>query len=579
LSLRLAENLYECLATPTSERMLEAVRQKDWMTLVSTSINPSSYSDPELFRRDYLAVELMSKFPDFDLGIDRKEVALAKFVESEDRCAETNWLFGSTTRLLKRDPMAMSVIHTASRKIEALLGPFNWDEVSTGFDHGPGATTRLRKRCSDAYYKFSGIPECTLGALPAAASLLRFYPLWWREMQPQNVDSEESILKIVPGNKVVTVPKNAKTDRVIAIEPDLNIFVQKGIGAVIRRRLRGVGVDLNDQSLNQALALIGSKENSLATIDLSSASDTLSREVVRTLLPRDWCDAIEQLRSTHGFLPDGDSICYQKVSSMGNGFTFELESLIFWAICSSVRSLLGIRDRRLAVYGDDIIVPNGAMAEVTIRILSLFGFSVNPKKTFVDGPFRESCGKHFFKGQDVTPFYVRNDIKGDADLFKFGNAVRRWSMAGSSLGAVSTLRPVYELAKACVKKPYFIPDGFGDGGFISSFDEAAPFVKTKMPWGPGGGIAYKFPYLGESTVTELPSDPALLLKSLWGLERARKRVGPDRNILDPQMLWTKYPFAFAGSRDVSSLAIPKYRKSKRRYGTVVRWPSVGPWLD
>lgn len=138
------------------------------------------------------------------------------------------------------------------------------------------------------------------------------------------------------GNKVTTVPKNSKTDRVIAIEPLMNMYVQKGIGGAIRHSLRSVGINLNDQTSNQRLAREGSLQGKLATVDLSSASDSVSLLLVEELLPPDWVAAIKLCRSPCGVLPDGSVINYQKVSSMGNGFTFELESLIFWAACSSV---------------------------------------------------------------------------------------------------------------------------------------------------------------------------------------------------------------------------------------------------
>jgi hypothetical protein len=56
-----------------------------------------------------------------------------------------------------------------------------------------------------------------------------------------------SSLELRNSSKVRVVPKNAKTDRTICIEPDLNIFVQLGIGAVIRERLKAYGLDLNTQ--------------------------------------------------------------------------------------------------------------------------------------------------------------------------------------------------------------------------------------------------------------------------------------------------------------------------------------------
>jgi hypothetical protein len=39
--------------------------------------------------------------------------------------------------------------------------------------------------------------------------------------------------------------------------------------------------------------------------------------------------------------------------------------------------------------------------------LEAFGLKVNSRKTFFQGPFRESCGKDFINGVLVTPVYLR----------------------------------------------------------------------------------------------------------------------------------------------------------------------------
>jgi hypothetical protein len=62
--------------------------------------------------------------------------------------------------------------------------------------------------------------------------------------------------------------------------------------------------------------------------------------------------------------------------------------------------------RRVRVYGDDIIVPVG-FAEPVVRSLQSFGFAVNRTKSFWTGRFRESCGKEYYSGQDVSPIKFR----------------------------------------------------------------------------------------------------------------------------------------------------------------------------
>jgi hypothetical protein len=142
----------------------------------------------------------------------------------------------------------------------------------------------------------------------------------------------------------------------------MNIYVQKGIGGVIRNRLRSIGINLDDQTKNQRLAKIGSFSGRLATIDLSMASDCISRLIVEKLIRSDWLLALGQCRSPIGVLPSGRKIFYQKYSSMGNGYTFELETLIFLSLAYAWARLHGEDVDRISVYGDDIIVPS-TMAE------------------------------------------------------------------------------------------------------------------------------------------------------------------------------------------------------------------------
>jgi hypothetical protein len=293
-------------------------------------------------------------------------------------------------------------------------------------------------------------------------------PLWIQSVR--SIAGETGpYVKTVPGNKVICVPKNYKTDRTIAKEPCMNIFVQKGIGRLIRNRLKSVGIDLDDQSANQIGALIGSRDGSLATVDLSMASDTIADAVVQFLLPNDWLLALEQCRSPVGVLPDGKVLTYQKFSSMGNGYTFELETLIFWAIaqevcCRYVNEL----DTSVLVYGDDIVIRSDRCQALLSRLIEA-GFTPNPDKTFSEGPYRESCGKHYFLGQEITPFYIRKPVLTLDRLFLVHNNLKRWSWR-TETDTSEVQQTLRSLAPAHWRTPR-LPDGYGDGAFIGAIDE------------------------------------------------------------------------------------------------------------
>jgi hypothetical protein len=224
------------------------------------------------------------------------------------------------------------------------------------------------------------------------------------------------------------------------------------------------------------------------------ASDTVSDGVVRLLLPRDWYETLEEVRSRCGVLPSdfwsnkpewasrltGSSLLYQKFSSMGNGFTFELETLIFWSLAQAcAEEHLGVDTHRVSCYGDDIICPVESVG-LLFDALSYLGFKPNGSKTFSDGPFRESCGKHYFREHDVSPFYVRRPLLSLRETLLFANNLRRWLWRVEALLpnlALRALERAYERIRDSLpevwRKPR-IPDGFGDGALIGYFDECTP---------------------------------------------------------------------------------------------------------
>jgi len=195
---------------------------------------------------------------------------------------------------------------------------------------------------------------------------------------------------------------------VIAIEPGINLWFQKALGSMIRRRLARFGIDLNDQSRNQSLAYLSSIDGSLATVDFSSASDSISLEVVRELLPPRWFQILDIVRSKVGRKSDGTIVRWNKFSSMGNGFTFELESLIFFAAASAVQEYLHL-DGEISVFGDDVILDVRGYP-MFAEYSAFLGFRVNLQKSFSSGGFRESCGSHYFSGVDCKPVFLKERL-------------------------------------------------------------------------------------------------------------------------------------------------------------------------
>jgi len=379
-----------------------------------------SYSDP--FFRDYQATVLLRKSTFLETGIDTKARALSKLQEAESHCKQSNERFRTSD--LGLNQALNPLIYRVKRKISSVLGPFDLDEFFSGAGWGPGATFSLpRKRATPVDKMLEHRITVTSDCYQIARSLIG-RDIHWAQARGIPADGPCSLLasefQIVKGNRVVTVPKDARSDRPIAIEPTANLFFQKGIGKMIRNRLRRVGVDLNDQSKNAELSRVGSIDGSVSTIDLSSASDTVCRELVRRVLPDDWAVWCERLRSKYSTIDGTTFVMNEKFSSMGNGFTFELESLIFWALAS-------LFDPKASVYGDDIVVSTDVYPDVICALIE-FGFLVNYEKSFSTGRFRESCGSHYFGGFNVKPIYIKDHpCNSVVDYIGFANSLLLFS--------------------------------------------------------------------------------------------------------------------------------------------------------
>lgn len=382
---------------------------------------PRFLDGQEGFACTYLSTEYLSKYCAEDLvpRDERRNAAISKWLETERRNAETNRRLRGLDRGYNILPRVAfyPFLKFAQRLISDVLGPLTNELVIGSFSGG--ASTSRRRTASSPAQKFTGQADVTSEAMPYVdvihheAPLLRQYNIFYS-------------LHEVESAVLFTVPKKTEIDRCACKEPDINMFLQKGVGRHIRRRLRRFNINLNDQSINRRLAHLGSVDGSLATLDLSAASDSMTISCVEALLPTDWFLYLNDIRSQQVTV-DGTLVRTEMFSSMGNGFTFELESLIFWALMRTTSYFEGSQGV-ISVYGDDIIIPSGMYNEAT-WVLDVFGFTPNPEKSFHEGPFRESCGGHYHCGEDVTPFYLKRKPARLTDVIRVANQLRRWAMA------------------------------------------------------------------------------------------------------------------------------------------------------
>jgi hypothetical protein len=297
---------------------------------------------------------------------------------------------------------------------------------------GPGAG--IGARGGDFYTKMFASPlSCTsLGLYKTYKNYIRNYPEW---SNAENIRTENyGSAYVVEENRLSFVPKDDKISRTICTEPSLNMFFQLGAGHIIERRLLSrYGISMSTQPFkNRELARRGSLQEGYVTCDLSSASDSLSLKMLKEVLPKHVFDMLSLLRSPVTNFR-GARHRLHMISTMGNGFTFPLQTMLFASIVVASFKARGLKPSyprgndwgNFGVFGDDIICPDQIWSDVS-RLLRLLGFTINHGKTFAEGPFRESCGSDFFSGIDIRGVYVKA-LDSQQDLFSVINQLNLFS--------------------------------------------------------------------------------------------------------------------------------------------------------
>lgn len=214
------------------------------------------------------------------------------------------------------------------------------------------------------------------------------------------------------------VPKTAKAPRLIAAEPTAHQYCQQLVWTFLRERteslFKGSFIRFRDQSLSGEMVFKASRDRSLATVDLSSASDRLTCWTVERVFRRNpsLLHALHAVRTRYvkdtisdvpGFLK------LKKFASQGSATTFPVQSIVFLtlALGASIKghiswSSIWKLSNQVRVYGDDIIIPAHGYAPL-LAIMESLQLKVNTSKSYVTGFFRESCGSEAFLGVDVCP--------------------------------------------------------------------------------------------------------------------------------------------------------------------------------
>lgn len=234
-------------------------------------------------------------------------------------------------------------------------------------------------------------------------------------------------------SKLVCVPKTAMKMRTIGAEPEYFQWMQHGVlDAVLthleqrkRKGLNSPNINSDDQERSRRACLEGSISGSIATFDLSAASDSVTLRLVTEMfsLVPEYLEPCLRYRARRVFIPywdyehdrasdhDGLYVTIEKYAGMGSGLTFINMELILGAIIEAIIRRIPSRSARrrlrrmVQIVGDDLIVPMEIAAAVRQRLEELH-FTVNTKKTFDEQNqwiFREACGMEAWNGIPVIP--------------------------------------------------------------------------------------------------------------------------------------------------------------------------------
>jgi hypothetical protein len=243
------------------------------------------------------------------------ERALSLFLETNERCR----VFNADSRLCNEaqeealgeaKAFLYDFFYPAPRKSREWVVPYTnpvdtWtyrdfilrpSQFSRYMACGPGAS--VGSLSTDFYTKVgtSNLTATSQYLYDLYIQTIAYHPTW---SGCEAYRSKVRGFRLVSGSKLSYVPKTSEICRTICSEPIVNMLFQKSIQGLLEERLREMlGIDLATQPFeNSRLARQGSLSGRFGTIDLRSASDSLSIDLMRFLLPEEVFRLLMKLRS------------------------------------------------------------------------------------------------------------------------------------------------------------------------------------------------------------------------------------------------------------------------------------------
>lgn len=273
------------------------------------------------------------------------------------------------------------------------------------------------------------------------------------------------------------VPKSYKSARLIAKEHPTRQWYMQAVRAELENTIARNGyskyLDFHDQETNRFQAYASSCDGTMATVDLSSASDSISVSLVRDVFPARLVKLIDKYRS-YTFELNGKVHITQMAFTSGSALTFPIETILFYSIAKVATEFCGV-DSPAYAYGDDTLV-HTSVYETYCDFLAMLGFTVNMDKSFSTGAYRESCGVEYDDGIDChTTYFPRKPLKRDLGSVESIRMVH--NSLYIALQSPEILHVTIDLLRLCGLTEYTMStiDQYYEGDIV---DIIGPFEKT-----------------------------------------------------------------------------------------------------
>lgn len=340
-------------------------------------------------------------------GVDPEANSREKFLTLEKRTRVLNKMYRDEFREYSGTHRLFlywrNAIHRLCGLVPTVIEPRLTTGAGVSFSRGGNATEYLNERT------------------PITANLVNWLIMTERLHEDplfrSNREKFES-REIVEYSELMFVNKQWDAKRSIEMQPKFALTWQAGVGDYLCRILDKIGISTTTgNQRHYELAWEGSMFKTYATIDLTSAGESIPREASR-LFPREiemWLRAtrMEYIRIPGTVSTLGSDIHEtQMLAGSGNGYQFAAETILFYGLIHAALEIehgciYDIGSLPISVYGDDIIVKD-EYASCALRALQAVGFMPNLNKTFYgDNGFRESVGAEFFNGEDVRAFNIK----------------------------------------------------------------------------------------------------------------------------------------------------------------------------